>query len=105
MDGCVWKEQNTRLINRFSRGSAAIAIKDGEGALICFNVDENKKCEIFDASGSASTYAANYGHYGGKLGFYNGKPTTVGTSLGNKTEKKKVEVLDSSGWSFLSDFP
>ena len=46
------------------------------------------------------TFHSSYAHWGGKLGNYNGKPTSVGSYGSNK-----VETLSSSGWSTLPDFP
>ena len=88
--------------------SAALTIEDGEKALICFDLNSLKTCEIFNGTNSIATYSVNHKHFGGKLGFYRGKPTTVGSRSGDYYTgegKNKVETLQSSGWSTLSDFP
>ena len=81
--------------------SAALSIEDGEKALICFDYSEQIRCEIFDGSKIKSTHASTHRHAGGKLGFYKGKPTTVGGEHSNKVETWSK----TSGWSSLPDFP
>ena len=104
MDGCEWKEQSTRLINKIYYWSAAISINNGEEALVCFPFDDfYKNCEVFDSKTSKSTFKTKYRHRGGKLGFYRGQPTTVGSEYGDG--RNKVETLSSSGWRVLNDFP
>lgn len=86
--------------------SAALPIEHGEKALICFPDDGSyKKCEIFDSKASILTAGTAFSHRGGKLGFYKGKPTTVGTTLGLSDELNKVETLSTSGWLNLADHP
>ena len=104
MDGCDWKQQSTRLINPISWRSAALSIKNGENALICFPDDySSRRCEVYDSKIVMSTYETNYPHQGGKLALYRGKPTTVGSSSGDGSNTS--ETLSSSGWRRLTDFP
>ena len=110
LEGCVWRELPTQLINKFSNGGAALSIENGEKALICFDVFDKNKCEVHDGEYSMSTFSSRFTHHGGKLGYFRGKPTTVGGSYGRLSfgscyERNKVESLHSFGWSGLPDFP
>ena len=106
MERCEWKEQSTRLKNPISWMSAAISIENGKKALVCFPSDDERKCEVFDSATSNSTFATRYRHWGGRLGFYRGKPTTVGSDYDESGDgTNKVEFLSSSGWRTLNDFP
>ena len=106
-------EQSPRLINPVHFTSAALSIDNGDKALICFPGNDNliaRQCEVFDLFTSASTHSTSFKHYGGKLGLYNGQPTTVGSQVEpqdweNRNDWKKVETLTSSGWMALTDFP
>ena len=91
------------MINQFSSGSAALTLDDGIKGLICFDRDDYNRCEDFDGEFSTEIFSSNYCHWGGGLGFYEGKPTTVGADYGYG--KNKVETLGSSGWITLTDFP
>ena len=104
MEDCEWKEQTARLTNPIYFSSAALSIKNGEKALICFPYDgERRKCEVFDSKTSKSSFETKYPHHFGKLGLYRGKPTTVGSEYGD--ERNKTETLSSSGWRVLNEFP
>ena len=84
-------------------GSAALTVEGGKNALICFGFHHGqKRCELFVGEYIIPTSSSRYGHWGGRLGFYKGKPTTVGSQA---NEKNKVETLGSTGWSTLTDFP
>ena len=89
--------------------SAALAIENGEKALICFPNDlRYKDCTIFDTvtTPSIKTSATTYSHAGGGLGFYKGNPTTVGShDASPELGAVKVETLTSTGWSTMADFP
>ena len=66
-------------------------------------------------------FTTKHFHWGGKLGFYEGNPTTVGSAVDQVDEihsdeyhemahggNNKVETLlysNFTGWSSLSDFP
>lgn len=61
-------------------------------------------------------FISKHFHWGGKLGFYKGNPTTVGSAVDQVDEyhemvhggNNKVETLLNSnftGWSSLTDFP
>ena len=90
-----------------NHGSAALAIENGEKALVCFpNDGSNKKCQIFDTVTSPTIYTwhATFTHNGGRLGFYKGNPTTVGSNYVDHELAVKVETLTSTGWALLPDF-
>ena len=100
------------MISGFYDGSAALTVQDGKKALICFDWDRGvngKKCEYFDGEHSSILKNKNidmeskYRHWYGKLGYYKGKPTSVGSNGGSGMNE--VETLDSTGWSTLTDFP
>ena len=77
--------------------------------LICFEDDQAAQiskgtiCEIYDGVGIYSSYSTNFTHILGKLGFYNGQPTTVGST--GKDGYRKTETFDSDGWFSLPDHP
>ena len=73
-------------------------------ALICFgNISPNNYCDVFDGSTAVSTFSSRYSHMGGRLGYYNWNPTTVGSGLSDGS--RKVETLNEDGWTSLDDFP
>ena len=73
-------------------------------AIVCFeNLSSGTECDLFDGTTSTPTFSSNYPHYRGSLGFYEGKPTTVGSWY--SAGYKKVETLTESGWISLSDHP
>ena len=89
--------------NEFYKGSAALTLDDGQKALICFDYVDDNRCENFDGEFSTETFSSNYAHWGGALGFYQEKPTTVGSY--RRYGGNKVETLGSSGWTSLPDIP
>ena len=103
LEGCEFRIQSTRLNYQYSSISAAITVKDGREALICFESGSYNRCEVYNGRSSKSTFKTKFSHWGGKLGVYKDKPTTVGSYCGHG--KNSVETLQSSGWSTLAEFP
>jgi hypothetical protein len=68
--------------------------------LICFDVESNSKCEIFDGINSTKTFSSRWEHYQGGLGLYKGRPATIGGYLENK-----AETLIETGWIKLPHHP
>ena len=80
------------------------SLKEIISAIVCFeNSSSGKSCDLFDGTSSTPTFSSNYPHNRGSLGFYEGKPTTVGSEY--SAGAKKVETLTESGWVSLSDHP
>ena len=73
-------------------------------ALLCFASDANKACEIFNTTDVSYTAWSQYKHRNVAIGYYMGKPTTVGDYDGYPNNKK-VETYSSTGWTGLRDHP
>lgn len=100
LDSCAIVTTNNGLLLDFGSGHAALATKDGSQALICFG-SNTPYCNTFDGSIVVNSHVSTFQHRYGGLGYYNGKPTTVGSISGNQ----KVETLGETGWSSLADHP
>ena len=73
---------------------------------MCFEQSSSgTECDLFDGTSSTPTFSSNFPHSYGSLGFYEGKPTTVGVSSEYPAGAKKVETLTGSGWISLDDHP
>ena len=70
-------------------------------AIICFDDDSERKCELFDGFTVSLTFPTTSPHQMGELALYNGRPTAIGGGLA----KAAVETLTNSGWIFLQDHP
>ena len=98
-------EQSLRLSGMYLQWkSAAVALNDGNGALICFSDLAALECELFDTETVVSTFQTTHIHVGGGLALYKEQPTSVG-SVGYHDYSRYVETLGSSGWSQITDFP
>ena len=60
-------------------------------------------CNTFDGTAVAESWESNHYHVYSSLAYFNGKPTTVGSSY--LYGEKKVETLGEDGWFNLDDFP
>jgi len=69
-------------------------------ALICFDIDSEKNCEIFDGATNTKASSTAWNHIQGGLGHYKGRPVSVGGQLSNK-----AEMLTEEGWIDLPDHP
>ena len=116
LDACSLVELPYKLNFDVYNGAAALSISDNsEGknrlslqkdkilALICFDYGSFKSCDKFTGANVVSTHSTTYSHYFGQLGFYNGKPTTVGSY--NSDGHRKTETMTSAGWTGLADHP
>ncbi|CBY13089.1 unnamed protein product [Oikopleura dioica] len=104
LESCTIVELTVKLNNDFAYRHAALASADNSQALICFgNISPYKYCDIFDGSTVVTTFTTTYSHRNGGLGYYNGQPTTVGSSSQNGFGK--VETLSQNGWTSLADHP
>ena len=67
----------------------------------------NRACEIFDPESSFSqlplTASTEFTHKSAGLAFYNGKPTTVGSSTADGAQK--VEFFTGDEWVSMPDHP
>ncbi|CAG5109737.1 Oidioi.mRNA.OKI2018_I69.chr2.g4235.t2.cds [Oikopleura dioica] len=115
LNGCEFTELPVKFTFYYGAESAALAIDGGMQALVCFDTiyglltheNKGKRCEVFDAFTTApTTFVPQYHHGFGKLGMYQGQPTTAGgTSSLNVGPFKKVETLTPTGWTSLADHP
>ena len=116
LDACSLVQLPYKLNFDVYWGAAAFSISDNsEGknrisfhkdiflALVCFDSSNHKLCERFTGTNVVSTHSTTYSHYNGQLGFYNGKPTTVGSY--NSDGYRKTETMTSTGWTGLADHP
>merc|ERR1712037_697311 len=104
LNGCEIVELEARLTREFDEASSALAINGGSEALICWAwYSPFEGCNIFDGTSARDTYASNASHLSGGLAYYNGKPTSVGSTY--VTGYKKVESFGENGWEYLPDFP
>ena len=65
----------------------------------------HSRLTVFGTLGSTSvtTFSSSFSHQYGKLGNFNGQPTTVGSIYTDG--HRKVETLGPGGWASLDDFP
>jgi len=104
LDSCAIVTTNNKLLDDFSSGHAALATKDGSQAIICFGSNTPPhNCNTFDGSSVEYTHVTTVSHRFGGLGYYNGKPTTVGSV--DIDGHQKVETLGETGWSSLANHP
>lgn len=103
LDSCTLVLLPYRLNFDAYDGHAALSISDNSEALICFHAVDWKYCEVFTGSSVVPSYSTRYSHNKGGLGFYNGRPITVGSGLSDGY--RKVETLASTGWGDLADSP
>ncbi|CBY31937.1 unnamed protein product [Oikopleura dioica] len=101
LDDCKFVELPITLFNDYeSMISAALSIDGGSSALICFDIDSEKNCEIFDGATNTKASSTAWNHIQGGLGHYKGLPVSVGGELSNK-----AEMLTEEGWIDLPDHP
>ena len=79
LDGCKFKALSVRLSEGYNYGHAALTLKGGDKAIVCFDDELKMRCEQFD--GSKVTWVlsmTNVPHWHGGLALYYGRPATVG---------------------------
>lgn len=120
LSGCNLVDTGLKTGERYNSGStsSAIEINNGEQglnliisslkfkifeALLCFDVEFSKNCEIFDTTSIVSTHSTQFTHQRGSLGYYLGQPTTVGSVQSDG--QNKVETYSTTGWTSLPDSP
>ena len=91
LDGCKFRQLSVQLAGEYYYSHAALTLKDGDKAIVCFDLVTKMRCEQFD--GSRVTWVMSMtnkprSHSG--LGLYYGRPATVG---GGKDAQGSTETL------------
>ena len=100
--GCSFIQLSFQLNFDAREGHAALGIEENSKALICFGGENHNSCDIFYGNRVSSSQSTEFGHSHGSLGFYKGKPITVG---GDSDGFKKVESFESSSWKMMENHP
>ena len=101
-------------------GSSALTISNGtEGssqeyiifflhfsALVCFDNDTDKKCEIFNGTAVEElAFEPEEGHWDGGFAHFKGRPTAVGGQNYPWSNRGYTETLTENGWEKLHPHP
>jgi len=103
LNSCSLIELGVELYFRYVSPAVLVSADGFSNVLICFSEEEPyNQCNVFDGLHVTLESSSTYEHFNGKLGYYNGQPTTVGGQIGGT---RKTEVLGLNGWTSLSDHP
>ena len=79
--------------------------------MVCFawdsknSAEKNRACELFDGLNVSSFISTNEGHYQGRLGMHNGRPTAIAGKTYPYLNEGYSETLTEEGWVEIERHP